>query len=250
MAIKENLIKTIKSELNTFINHAYLMKHVSAPFIDEDKMHLLKLMFEENGEYQNISEYVTTIMLVQIALDIHDTIDTSVSKTKAGVKERQLTVLAGDYYSSLYYRLLSYISDIRMVALLAESIQHINEKKMSLYKKDLDFNERILLIGDIDRELLRNVAEFLKLGQWIPVFSDFLMIKKLQNILENKESDPFAVVFHSQSNDVMMKKETEDTELLINKLKQRLTYQLSDIPELFNYFNHHPLLFKEADLSI
>ena len=47
---------------------------------------------------------VQAIMFMNIALDTHDNVSNTLLD-KNSMKIRQLTVLAGDYYSGLYYKL-------------------------------------------------------------------------------------------------------------------------------------------------
>src|SRR5699024_11828541 len=88
-------------------------------------------------------QIILTVMLVQCALDTHELVpvnnDSMLSKT-----EKQLAVLAGDYYSGLYYALLAEHGQIRMIQILANAIKQINEYKMNIYYGEAnDINELI-----------------------------------------------------------------------------------------------------------
>ena len=110
-----------------------------------------------NLHIEQIEHYVVTIMLVQIALDTHERVS-----NKAGEEEiefhkcRQLTVLAGDYYSGLYYYLLSMNRDIVLIRALAEGIKEINEHKIMLYQKAHETTDDIMKsIATIESALLQ-----------------------------------------------------------------------------------------------
>src|SRR5699024_10495241 len=96
---------------------------------------------------KNILHYATTIMLIQIALDTHE----KVTDTQTTRIYKQLTVLAGDYFSGWYYYLLSESRDIQLIGILAEGIREINEKKIQLYFGTChSFDEVMNLVKDIE----------------------------------------------------------------------------------------------------
>lgn len=174
-------IKQIKERFNESIKHPYITKFLKEPILDEDRLFLLYSMLEEKKlTKKSLNEYVITTLLVQAALDTHETVSTSIISSDHGKKERQLTVLAGDYYSSLYYFLLAKINDISMIRLLANSIQEINESKMSFYKDThRNISQSIAHIKTIESSLIQKIADHFKLPNWKAVVSEFFFFKRL-----------------------------------------------------------------------
>src|SRR5690625_4710701 len=114
------------------IRHSYLEKFIQKPLIDIDKLLILYYIYKDIEIPSNKKQqYITTIMLVQIALDTHELIPSNGSNTMTKT-EKQLSVLAGDYFSGLYYLILAEIEDIEMIEILATAIKKINEHKMIL----------------------------------------------------------------------------------------------------------------------
>lgn len=174
-------IKQIKEKFYQRIKHPYIKKFLEDPELDDDRLYILFTMLEERKvSKENISDYIITTLLVQAALDTHETVSTSHLSSEEGKKQRQLTVLAGDYYSSLYYFLLAKISDISMIRILANSIQEVNESKMNFYKKNhQDIMRTISDVKIIESSLIQKVADFIKLPNWNATVSEFFFIKRL-----------------------------------------------------------------------
>lgn len=156
-------VKEMKALIVDRIKHTFLDKYIKKPVIDEDKLIILTGII--NSTSMSISKkksYIITTMLVQIALDTHELIpasdDHSEDETAQTVK--QLTVLAGDYFSGLYYLLLSEVEDFDMIRILASAIKEINEYKMKLYYKEVEsFDDFVGIVAKLESLLIIRVAE-------------------------------------------------------------------------------------------
>ncbi|ART76872.1 hypothetical protein B4U37_12830 [Sutcliffiella horikoshii] len=176
-------ISIIKEKLHNLITHPYLIKHIEYPAIDEDKLLLLYSILESiDISDEKKEQYILSTMLVQIALDTHDL----VTNAKAGQlqdgdeKSRQLTVLAGDFYSGLYYRLLADVNDISMIKTLAHSIKQINEHKIAYYHKELEGIEPLMdSLGKIESSLIQSVSGFFSNSVLKELSGNFLLLKRL-----------------------------------------------------------------------
>lgn len=174
-------IKQVKELFLKRVKHPYITKFLDEPVLDEDRLFLLYSMLDEKKlAKDNLNEYIITTLLVQAALDTHETVTVSRLSSEKVKKERQLTVLAGDYYSSLYYYLLAKINDITMIRVLANSIQEVNESKMSFYKINHHNVPRLIEdVKTIESSLIQKVADHFKLHSWKKISSEFLFFKRL-----------------------------------------------------------------------
>src|SRR5690625_501349 len=129
----------MKSFIEDQISHPYAEKYIQKPFIDIEKLTLLQYIYNQTEiEPCKQQRYIATTMFVQVALDTHE----RVAENDATIQ--QLSVLAGDYYSGMYYFLLSEIEEIDIIKLLATSIKLINEYKMNLYYCDFHTKDELL----------------------------------------------------------------------------------------------------------
>ncbi|AZB43341.1 heptaprenyl diphosphate synthase component 1 [Bacillus sp. FJAT-42376] len=180
----QNIYETLaelKERLNLKLSHPYLARFLSSPVVDEDKLLLFYAILDEAPVTEEEKKnYTVTAMLVQIALDTHDNVTTSGNVERGQFFKRQLTVLAGDYYSGLYYSLLAEMNDVMMVRTLATAIKEINEHKIRLYESaDLDMEEAVKSMLVIETALCQHLSDHFGIDLWKAVSKKFLSFKRL-----------------------------------------------------------------------
>lgn len=163
--------------------HPYLLKFIRTPFIDEDKLLLLISILDQlelsSSQLQN---YALTTMLIQIALDTHENVSNApfFEEEKESQISRQLTVLAGDYYSGLYYMLLAETADIPLIKALANGIKEVNEHKITVFQKEFDTVENLMTsIKTIESSLLIKLLDYFKINAWEEIVTNLLFVNRL-----------------------------------------------------------------------
>lgn len=179
----------IKELVRQKIIHPYLIKFIEAPYIDDDKILILILIMDHlELSYKQIQNYALSTMLVQIALDTHDHISniSKMDEENADQSTRQLTVLAGDYYSGLYYKLLADSDDISIIRVLASGIKEVNEHKIFVYQKEFDGIDKLMTsIKIIESSLYTKLSDYFQVSFWNEIVSNFLFVKRL--LIEKKQ---------------------------------------------------------------
>jgi heptaprenyl diphosphate synthase len=173
----------MKISLEEKLTHPFLEKYIPSPNIDEDKLLLFYAIFDEIDLSDDLKkQYIMTAMLVQIALDTHDNVTTQNDINSTEFVQRQLTALAGDYFSGLYYFMLSEIKDINMVRTLAVGIKEINEHKLRLYHdKHVSTQSIIDSLLIVETALFQQVSKHLQLNQLSLLSTKFLTYKRLSH---------------------------------------------------------------------
>ncbi|MGP7816066.1 heptaprenyl diphosphate synthase component 1 [Niallia sp. 01092] len=179
MAITQEMVENVRKKVFKKIANAYLFQHIPEPSMDEDKLYLIVAALQESKlSDKEVEIYATTTILIQIALDTHELVTNNSSKGME--KTRQLTVLAGDYYSGHYYKLLADAEDTFMIKMFAEAIKEINEHKIMLYqKKQKNSFQLFKSIEIVEYILLDKLFTRFQLEEWKAFSRSLLIINKL-----------------------------------------------------------------------
>lgn len=111
--------------------------HTDLPDFPASRTRLLCAFLNDAGTSEpNRDLYALAASLVQMGIDTHEMVSVSNAvKEKKAVRSRQLKVLAGDYFSSGFYHLLSESGQIDMVKQLSAAICEVNRLKMTFYMR-------------------------------------------------------------------------------------------------------------------
>lgn len=173
----------LRSLIEDKIKYNYLDENIQRPAIDEIKLTLLYTILKQSPLPEpKIEQYILATMFVQMALDTHEIVPlkNDSSENSSNQKKRQLKVLAGDYYSGLYYSLLSETEDFPVIHILATAIREINEYKMKLYYNNLSsFDEALYLLMKIESLLItRMINHVIELPD-IAIIENIIILNKI-----------------------------------------------------------------------
>lgn len=189
------LAKAFDAEINSIIQDVhdrsqqnYLDMKITKPKPSNIKLGLLYLfLYSKSYSVEELRHICSAAGLIQIGLDIHDWVTNERLLTPSQIETRQLQVLAGDYFSSLYYRLLASLGDPETIRKIAESVRKINQQKVIFYQHkievDRSFEQWLLLYKEID---LGFFYGFLSTDDevWMKLFDHFITLDILYNFPE------------------------------------------------------------------
>lgn len=191
-------VAKLKESIERYVLHPYLRKNIISPSIDEDKLLILVSIVERLDLSPTEKDtYVIAIMLMYIALDTHDNVLNTIEDEKS-MKTTQLTILAGDYYSGLYYKLLAKVCNAEMIKKLSEGVKKINEHKVTIYsKKQSHVSEVINSVKSIEFSLIGELTDYFEVTNWNEAIANFLLLKRLLKEKSQFERSGSSVVLHA-----------------------------------------------------
>ncbi|MET1030356.1 heptaprenyl diphosphate synthase component 1 [Domibacillus tundrae] len=148
--------KALLEEIDRACRQPFLNKIIGVPSINPLRAAALMLAFtDEDRKNANVQKQITAAVLIQLALDTHDMIP---SVTEEMTQKNQLIVLAGDYFSGMYYRTLAEAGCIHWVGILAGAVKKVNEAKTSLHRHKLESEEAIFrAVQTIEGDIIGSV---------------------------------------------------------------------------------------------
>ncbi len=179
-----------------YTNYDMIRNYTELPAFPDYRVRLLYAFLSDEREAGRHGElYALAVSLVQLGLDTHDLIDTDTEdKPEQAMRSRQLKVLAGDYFSSRFYHLLSQEGQIDVIKKLSGAICEVNRMKMSLYMRmkqlRLTAEDYLRTCIKLKTELFEVFAGMLEegnRGQWPEIMYGFTRCEVMADELERIE---------------------------------------------------------------
>lgn len=196
MAITETnqfLFDDVEQRVQAYIQHPYLVSNKVRQSVSRFHFDVLSAILQnarvDLGEAHKVMD---AALLLQHGLSVHDEVETPASLV------RQLIVLAGDYSSSHYYRVLARLGNTSLMAKLCEAVVKINEAKTSLYTRrgSITSDDYMQLLLTIHGELLFSVTRYYALDQkfWLPYVESLVRAYIVhQEMIYNRELTHFTL---------------------------------------------------------
>ncbi|ANU10664.1 heptaprenyl diphosphate synthase component I [Planococcus antarcticus DSM 14505] len=182
----QSKIISMEVEVLNAVQQRTLDQFTEGPSIKESRLFFLLLPFFDGKNWSaEIESSAKTVSIVYAALHAHDKIKEDVPI----IKEQQLTVLAGDLYSGIYYQMLVNSKNIAMVQQLASAIIQVSEKKTSFFEeaiRPLDEIEEAIII--IETELLLSYYRFYGFSEYTLLAEQTLLYLRYAEELEYLQS--------------------------------------------------------------
>jgi heptaprenyl diphosphate synthase len=122
-----------------YMDHEMITLHTNLPDFPDGRIRLLYAVLSQQPAAASDKELLALVTsLVQVGLDTHEMVDNGPTDGKNGMiamRSQQLKVLAGDYFSSRFYHLLSQAGQIDAIRRMSEAVCELNRVKMNLYSK-------------------------------------------------------------------------------------------------------------------
>ncbi|MDA8353537.1 MAG: heptaprenyl diphosphate synthase component 1 [Firmicutes bacterium] len=186
-----NELDRIREDIIEQVRYPFMERYIHLQHIPQSFLRVLYLMLRSRSLPQDrIHLYCMTATLMQMGLSIHETVTTRRETHRDRIRSRQLTVLAGDYMSSLFYKNLSTRGEVDGVAHLSKAICEINEAKMELYnlgnQSTFSWPDVLRLTKKISGGLVTQLSYFFmdesdEENVWDPLAENLLVLTEWQN---------------------------------------------------------------------
>ncbi|WOV85421.1 heptaprenyl diphosphate synthase component 1 [Sporosarcina jeotgali] len=186
-----SIVENYINDLQYVLRESILKREIGRFPVDSMKAFFLLLpIVNEKNEEDNLRKITLSIGAIHAALDVHDRIE-SAHATSA---EQQLTVLAGDHFSGIHYRILAGIGEFAFIRELSQTIAHINEQKTALHQERRPtasvLLERLKVIESGCISTFYNAYGF---GDYLALTETVLTFVKLNGMANSEEQQAFVI---------------------------------------------------------
>ena len=179
-------VSAIIEKFNQLTYHPYIEKYIPGVGIDEEKCRLFYAALSKKATKEDAFVVTLCALLVQAALDVHEQVSLHPIHSDDTRKNRQLHVLIGDYYSSLYYNLLAEADHVPLTRIFSYTLQEINEQKMDVYEaSEASYEEIAARLTFIQSGLYGKLLEEFELSQYKEVFESLFFYARYMDEWNN-----------------------------------------------------------------
>lgn len=186
-----SIVENYINDLQYVLRESILKREIGHFPVDSMKAFFLLLpIVNGKNEEDNLRKITLSIGAIHAALDVHDRIESA----QATSAEQQLTVLAGDHFSGIHYRILAGIGEFAFIRELSQTIAHINEQKTSLHQERRPtasvLLERLKVIESGCISTFYNAYGF---GNYLALTETMLTFVKLHAMANSEEQQAFVI---------------------------------------------------------
>lgn len=244
----------LRIKVQNTIKHSYLQQFIDFPYMDEERLLLLiELVNLLDLSKDKKEKLIITTTIIQMALDTHEAVKNE-SLTSIAFKKQQLSILAGVYYSGLYYKILSDIDDTIYTRALAIAIKEVNEHKITLYQRAQKtnnqlFNDLICIESALINKFAKNISPL-----WYELSRNFLLLNRLLKEKEQYITTGSSLVFDvlylvEFGNKTVETIELKEKEVVLNIIECKIVELKKTINDLLNNINNISPIVKEMIVS-
>ena len=197
MSVIHRLTADIKEQFFEKTNDSFVQSIISHPTFNEEAAYILTACLVSKGYSEEEIQYkILATLLIQTALDTHDHVGNE--NELQPLINKQLTVLAGDFYSGLYYKILADQNDIGFIRMIAKGTQEVNENKIRFIQMDYDqISEFIDIVRNIETSIAQKVCDFVQAAPWKTLISNLLLFMRLLTEKRNWLQSQMSTIFDS-----------------------------------------------------
>ena len=209
----------LKKHMQFYMKHPFAKEYIK-PIEIEDVYYefITAVLAKKNVPYQTALQYGTAVLLAYTALRIHDELDYQ----KMDQNEKQLTILIGAYYTSLYYENLSQMKDTAFIRCLAKGIAKQSETRMQhtqIHFTDVDAFLRKK--ADADWIIFQEVLDELQLDEHPYLYFKYKFLElSVKKAVKAKQSGAHAYSFYPNSLDDVYQEMTN--QILVDRVESFL----------------------------
>ncbi len=233
----EKQVSQLKKNILMQLHHRTLLQFTGQPVVEDSQL-LYLLLPKINGEHWSArhEKAASAVAMINAALHEHEKID----EQDATSKSQQLTVLAGDYYSGMYYTTLASISDIPLIRTLSEAVVEISECKTALYELEKrDVKEWFEILQVIETKTIEQFLKRFDFDAYIDIACQGLVLTRFKHELQQYQE------LHQNTRVKRVLEQQKEYAGL--SYEQILQYQISDLSSnLIRSIKSSPFLLDEV----